>query len=394
MRVGIVLSSSPSYSETFFNSKIIGLQKQGVAVVLFCKKKDKDFKLCTVIEPPKVSSNVMVMAYYFIKEIVKLLPYRKEVARFVRLERKKGISSVKILKAMYVNSQLLKAKVDWLHFGFATMALERENVAQAIGAKMGVSFRGFDIAIYPLKHPNCYQYLWQKVDKIHTISNDLLQIAYTLGLPKTIPVAKITPAIDVTFFTPNTVTPLTASQPIQFLTVGRLHWKKGHIQTLQALAQLKAKNIIFTYTIVGGGTQAEQERVRFVAQELNIEDAVVFKGKLNHQAVKQAYQQADVYIQYSISEGFCNAVLEAQAMKTLCVVSSAEGLPENVLHNQTGWVVPKLSPTLLAKQLEAVYLLPDIEKEKIKQQARQRVQEQFTIQKQQKAFNKFYTQTL
>ncbi|MBK7870836.1 MAG: glycosyltransferase family 4 protein [Saprospiraceae bacterium] len=53
------------------------------------------------------------------------------------------------------------------------------------------------------------------------------------------------------------------------------------------------------------------------------------------------YEKADIYLQYSIQEGFCNAVLEAQAMGLLCIVSDAEGLPENILHGQTGWVVPK-----------------------------------------------------
>ena len=40
MKIGIVLSSIPAYSETFFNSKIKGLQKNGFEVVLFINSKD------------------------------------------------------------------------------------------------------------------------------------------------------------------------------------------------------------------------------------------------------------------------------------------------------------------------------------------------------------------
>ena len=76
-------------------------------------------------------------------------------------------------------------------------------------------------------------------------------------------------------------------------------------------------------------------------------EKVSFKGKLAHMEVKKAMEQADIYLQYSLQEGFCNAVLEAQAMGLLCIVSDAEGLPENVLHGQTGWVVPKRQPALL-----------------------------------------------
>ena len=50
MKIGLVLSSTPAYSETFFNSKIKGLQKNGFEVVLFVNSKDTHFDLCTVKE--------------------------------------------------------------------------------------------------------------------------------------------------------------------------------------------------------------------------------------------------------------------------------------------------------------------------------------------------------
>ena len=41
----------------------------------------------------------------------------------------------------------------------------------------------------------------------------------------------------------------------------------------------------------------------------------------------------------AVSEGFCNAVLEAQAMKLPVVCTDADGLPENVQDGTTGLVV-------------------------------------------------------
>ena len=80
-------------------------------------------------------------------------------------------------------------------------------------------------------------------------------------------------------------------------------------------------------------------------------------------------KKGDFYIQYSIQEGFCNAVLEAQAMGLLCIVSDADGLSENVLHNETGWVVPKRNPTLLAQKMIETIDLNDTEKSKIRENA-------------------------
>ncbi|MEZ4824312.1 MAG: hypothetical protein R2942_18715 [Ignavibacteria bacterium] len=58
------------------------------------------------------------------------------------------------MKSVYINSHILSEKIDRLHFGFMTMTLKRENVAKAIDAEMSVSFRGYDINVYPLKIPD------------------------------------------------------------------------------------------------------------------------------------------------------------------------------------------------------------------------------------------------
>src|SRR5690606_29907776 len=98
------------------------------------------------------------------------------------------------------------------------------------------------------------------------------------------------------------------------------------------------------------------------------------------------------YLQYSIQEGFCNAVLEAQAMGLLCIVSNAEGLSENVLDGETGWVIPKRQPEVLASKIVEVMHLPEATKTHIRQKAIERVRAEFHLEQQQAAFFKFYTE--
>ena len=114
-------------------------------------------------------------------------------------------------------------------------------------------------------------------------------------------------------------------------------------------------------------------------------------GKLPHHQVKHELESASIYIQYSLQEGFCNAVLEAQAMGKLCIVSNAEGLSENVLHELTGWVVQKYAPNALAQTISKVVALSPEEKSTISQNAQKRVKEEFNIEKQQKEFLNFYS---
>jgi colanic acid/amylovoran biosynthesis glycosyltransferase len=73
------------------------------------------------------------------------------------------------------------------------------------------------------------------------------------------------------------------------------------------------------------------------------------------------------------------------------VVSDAEGLSENVLHEETGWVVPKRNPELLTRQLLKVIYLPVEKHQTVQRFAPLRVKEVFSLKKQMQAFSVFYT---
>ena len=102
----------------------------------------------------------------------------------------------------------------------------RENVAKAIGAKMSLSFRGYDVAIFPLKNKKCFAKVWNKLDKVHSISNDLLDVAKKFGYNSKIPTKIIYPSIDVGRFKSSNYSKKIDINNIKFLTVARLHWKK------------------------------------------------------------------------------------------------------------------------------------------------------------------------
>ena len=388
MRIGLILSSTPGYSETFLISKIKGLQSNGNKVVLFVQTRQQDFKLCEVKLISPKNKSLLFKTQFYLLIFIKLIWFLKRVFKYYDLLKKEGNAFKLILKKIILNASLLTSKLDWVHFGFATLSLGKEQVPQLIGAKMAVSFRGFDMAIYPIKHPNCYSLLFKNVDKVHTISDDLLQLAYIQGLSKEIDVKKIPPAIAVENFIPNENDTKISNKLISILTVARLHWKKGFIYTLEALSILKKQGLDFHYNIIGSGDMNDE--LLFTIHQLNLSENVTLLGKKEHHEVIEYYNNASIYIQYSISEGFCNAVLEAQAMRLLCVVSDAEGLSENVLHNETGWVVPKRNSILLSEKLIEIINLPQHRQQQITDSARKRVLKQFNLEEQAIAFQKFY----
>ncbi len=387
MKIGLILSSLPNYSEVFILNKINGLVKYGFEVSLFISSK-KD--LNTVSLPAsttifyQLNINNKYNLLFSIFKVFILHPYR--CIRYLNYENQSHGNIFKAIKHLILNYHIIGESLDWIHFCFATSSIGKENLARVMKAKMAVSFRGFDIGLYPYKHSNCYKLLWDRIDKVHTISDDLYFKAIKLGLDSNIPVNKINPAIDINYF--NTKPKYDFNQPIRILTVGRLNWKKGYDYALKALYLLKNKSINFEYHIIGEGSY--KEAIIYAINQLNLNNNVIIKGKLLHKDIKREMKWADLYIQPSIQEGFCNSVLEAQAMGLLCIVTNAEGLSENILDGETGWVISKRSPKELFDKILEI-LSSDLDSlKRIKEFAMKRVKAKYNINNQNKLFVDFY----
>lgn len=385
LHIGLVLSALPSYSETFIVSKIRCLVESRFIVSLFV---DNYSKYCSIDIDIPIYYQPTVTRKYMLPIIIIPLIFKNPIVvfNFIRHERIANRSWVNIIKNIIMNSHILSKRLNWIHFEFATIGINRENIARAMRIKSAVSFRGFDIGLYPHNHQGCYNLLWKTIDKVHTISDDLYQQAIDLGLNPDIPMKKVTPAIDLDIFKSNNY--LSLHNPLRILFVGRLTWKKGIEYSLRSLAFLKKEDIDFEYRIIGNGDY--KEAIQYAICQLGLNDNVMLKGQLSHEDVKHEMEWADIYIQPSIQEGFCNAVLEAQAMGLLCIVTDADGLSENILDEETGWVVPKRSPKQLFEKIKHILSFSLIDLNQIRENAKNRVNNEFNLNKQKKRFINFY----
>ena len=389
-KIGIVLAKPPGYSETFFRSKIVGLQKNGFQVELFCQDNEENFNLCPTYTSPPRYKNVFLQLGSMLIIYLTLVSAAKNVINLVKLERAEGTGMSEILKKIYLNAHLIKSELDWVHFGFATLALKRELIARAIGAKMAVSFRGFDLDVYPLKDSDCYSLLWKKIDKVHSISRYLLNKAHYLGMPTNTEYEIIYPAVDQNLFG-EIKRKTEKAKPLKIVTIARLHWIKGIDLLIKTAQQLKQENIGFEWVVIGGGEQKEEERYLFHIYEANLVEEVKLVGKLSHLETLKMLREADIYVQTSWSEGFCNALLEAQGLEVPSLAFEVGGIPENIEDQKTGWLVRKISSGGMVKKLIEVMELPNEELAKVAQAAKERVTANFTIEEQQQKFIAFYS---
>ena len=388
MKIGLIFTSFPSTSETFLLSKINGLKKSGYKVILFGRGELSDYHDELILHP-KLGNNFFIRLVQVFTSLSKLLiknPLKS--IKYLKLEKKDGVGPIESFKNLYINSHLISTNLDWIHFCFCSTVIRRENVAKAIGAKMSISLRGYDISIYPLKNRDCYSGVWNKLDKVHSISNSLLSTAVRLGLNLKIPTMIINPAIDVNHFSLEKTNDKKFKNTLKFLTVSRLHWIKGLEYTLEALSILKINGYNFNYDIIGDGP--ELERLKFARNQLKLNENVNFIGYLEHKKIKDFYRKSDIYLQYSIQEGFCNSLLEAQSMELICIGSNAEGLNENILNSKTGYIVEKRNPFKLYQKIKYVLNQKDSDLDKMRKNAKLHVLRNFDIKNQSQYFVSFF----
>ncbi|MBU3677395.1 MAG: glycosyltransferase family 4 protein, partial [Chitinophagaceae bacterium] len=289
MRIGLVLAATPPYSETFFRNKIRVLKEQGYEVILLVDKQKGAFDAC----PVKIGFSATAGPIAWLLVMWRLCANLRRALNLFRANKADGFSLKKNWTSLLTSAHILNEQLDWLHFGFASIGIGRENTAAAIGAKMAVSVRGSDLHVYPLEHPGCYTLLWKRIDRLHTISNYLLALAKNLGFnAEQKSVRLITPAIDTHFFQAQR-TRLPQST-IKLITVARLHWIKGIEYIIEAIHSLKMQGIAVEYHLIGEGD--DFKRLYFGVHQLGLQEQVIFHGKMSHEAINKALAEADVFI--------------------------------------------------------------------------------------------------
>jgi colanic acid/amylovoran biosynthesis glycosyltransferase len=77
-------------------------------------------------------------------------------------------------------------------------------------------------------------------------------------------------------------------------------------------------------------------------------------------------------------------------MGKICIVSDAEGLPENVINGETGWVVESFRPDLLHQRIVDVLAADPAALDSMRTRASERVKQQFSLEVQRENFIRFY----
>ncbi len=140
--------------------------------------------------------------------------------------------------------------------------------------------------------------------------------------------------------------------------VGTLLNVKGQRYLLEALAQLQGARLAATCMLIGDGP--ERRALEQLALSLGVD--VEFAGALSRDQVAARLREFDIVVAPSVptsdgrKEGIPVALMEAMASGAAVIASDLTGIPELVIHEQTGLLVPPGDPAQLAN---AIYRLAD-----------------------------------
>ena len=122
------------------------------------------------------------------------------------------------------------------------------------------------------------------------------------------------------------------------LTIARLAAWKGIDRVLEILPAIKKEIPEVKYLVAGQGYFLE--KLKSLAKENNLEEAVIFLGLVRQEDIPLFLKAAEVLVLYSGYEGMSHVLLECLAASVPAVVSDKGGNPEAIEDGKTGILAP------------------------------------------------------
>lgn len=210
-------------------------------------------------------------------------------------------------------------------------------------------------------------YALRRVDAVTTICeglrNDILQRGIPLDKVTVIPNAvnienfAVGEAADM-----QLVNKLGLTDKVVLGFIGSFYAYEGLDVLLKALPQMLERNSEIRLLLVGGGPQ--EKELKLLATKLNIEDKVVFTGRVPHDQVPLYYNLVDVLVYPRSRMRLTDLVtplkpLEAMAQGRLLAASDVGGHKELIEDGKTGVLFQADSPTALAEKVLDLISSPD-----------------------------------
>lgn len=186
------------------------------------------------------------------------------------------------------------------------------------------------------------------------VARDMIPKLKLLGFnEENITFSPIGPTDDVFEISPN-------FESLQFLAIGRFTETKAPHNTILAFNEVLKKFPDAKLVMAGSG-----EMMDFcvnLVEELGIKDKVNFIGWISKEQMKKLFLESSVFVQHSVTakngdkEGTPVVILEASAAGLPIVSTFHAGIPDTVIHEETGFLVEENDWKSMARYMQELLL--------------------------------------
>jgi len=364
MKVAIYSGAIPS--TTFIENLICVLSGKGVSVYLFGIRKARvKYKNGNIFYFPTPNSSFRRMLFVFTQLILGLIFHSARIKRLYN-HLDKDLCWRDKINWFSKTLPIINNLPDIFHVQWAKTAQDWLFLKEEFGVKLVLSLRGAHINYSPICHPELaetYRRTFPNYDAFHAVSKAIAKEAQKYGAdPSKIKViysgvdlksiSRIKEGIqNETYRDDESISPplndLT-DHPLNIISVGRIHWKKGYKYSIDACRKLKDYGIAFHYSIVAVGDSTEY---LFQIHDLDLQDHVSIIPGLNHNDVMVHMSQSDLFLLPSLEEGVANVVLETMALGTPVISTDCGGMSEVIRDGENGLIIKPYSSEEIANKI-------------------------------------------
>ncbi len=152
------------------------------------------------------------------------------------------------------------------------------------------------------------------------------------------------------------------------LQLGRIVPRKGIDTVIESLALLRRQHGLDAMLLVVGGEgeargardTPEILRLRALARQHGVSDAVQFTGRKDRAELRYFYSAADAFVTTPWYEPFGITPVEAMACARPVIGAEVGGIKSTVIDGKTGFLVPAHDPQAVAERLAVLHANPDL----------------------------------
>lgn len=359
-----VFERFPSFTQTFCAREVMELQRQGVRLLLFSIRRT-DNEILRHFPQELIREVITLPPPGDLSTEVEAMKDRRELPQsLVQTLRGWGQrpDKARVYEAAWIGQKLRAAGVQHLHTHFAGLAARTAWwIRQFYG--LSYSFTGHANDLFcpdqatPLKLPR----LIADAAAVIAVSD------YTAAwLRERHPAAarrihRVYNGLDLDPLTRAAAAAVKISPPL-ILSVGRLIEKKGFADLIRACALLRDQATPFQCRIAGEGPLEAALTAQIEAAGLS--HLVTLAGPLSQPDLIPLLSHATVFALPCVTEAdggrdvLPTVLMEAMAAALPCVSTTLAGVPEMVIHGETGLLAPEQDPAATAAALTALLADP------------------------------------